>query len=207
MTEPRERVRFDKWLWAARFYKTRTLAAQAIDAGQARVDDERVKPAHAVRVGERVTVRKAGPRVGCRGDRAVRPARVGARRPRCCTASRPRASRRARRRSRSARRRSQRQAALHRPADEARPAQARGLPERAVEAVPDGRTASCDRQHSRMFARSSKKLGLSVAAEDQPREQSAASDQAERVPDEAAGERPASARRHASHCTRPARAR
>src|SRR4249919_1951990 len=60
MIEPRERVRFDKWLWAARFYKTRTLAAQAIDAGQARVDDERVKPAHAVRVGLRVTVRRQG---------------------------------------------------------------------------------------------------------------------------------------------------
>ena len=60
MNEPRERVRFDKWLWAARFYKTRTLAAQAIDAGQARVDDERVKPAHAVRVGLRVTVRRQG---------------------------------------------------------------------------------------------------------------------------------------------------
>ena len=60
MTEPRERVRFDKWLWAARFYKTRTLAAQAIDGGQARVDDERVKPAHAVRVGVRVTVRRQG---------------------------------------------------------------------------------------------------------------------------------------------------
>lgn len=60
MNDPRERVRFDKWLWAARFYKTRTLAAQAIDAGQARVGDERVKPAHAVRVGERVTVRRQG---------------------------------------------------------------------------------------------------------------------------------------------------
>jgi len=60
MTEPRERVRFDKWLWAARFYKTRTLAAQAIDAGQARVADERVKPAHAMRAGLRVTVRRQG---------------------------------------------------------------------------------------------------------------------------------------------------
>ena len=60
MTDPRERVRFDKWLWAARFYKTRTLAAQAIDAGQARIGDERVKPAHAVRIGERVTVRRQG---------------------------------------------------------------------------------------------------------------------------------------------------
>ncbi|MEO5765185.1 MAG: RNA-binding S4 domain-containing protein [Casimicrobiaceae bacterium] len=58
MSEPRERIRLDKWLWAARFYKTRTLAAQAIEAGQARVDGERVKPAHAVRVGERIAVRR-----------------------------------------------------------------------------------------------------------------------------------------------------
>jgi ribosome-associated heat shock protein Hsp15 len=54
------RVRFDKWLWAARFYKTRSLAAQAIDAGQARVNDERLKPAHAMRIGEMVSVRKSG---------------------------------------------------------------------------------------------------------------------------------------------------
>ena len=55
-----ERVRFDKWLWAARFYKTRSLAAQAIDAGQARVGDERVKPARALHPGETVSVRKSG---------------------------------------------------------------------------------------------------------------------------------------------------
>jgi ribosome-associated heat shock protein Hsp15 len=54
------RVRFDKWLWAARFYKTRSLAAQAIDAGHARIDGERVKSAHCVRLGERVTLRRAG---------------------------------------------------------------------------------------------------------------------------------------------------
>lgn len=54
------RLRFDKWLWAARFYKTRTLAAQAIDAGQARIADERVKPAHVVRVGDIVSVRRDG---------------------------------------------------------------------------------------------------------------------------------------------------
>jgi ribosome-associated heat shock protein Hsp15 len=55
-----ERIRFDKWLWAARFYKTRSLAAQAIDSGQARVGDERVKPARALRQGETVAVRKSG---------------------------------------------------------------------------------------------------------------------------------------------------
>jgi ribosome-associated heat shock protein Hsp15 len=52
------RFRLDKWLWAARFYKTRSLAAQAIEAGQVKVDDERVKPAHAVKVGAMVVIRK-----------------------------------------------------------------------------------------------------------------------------------------------------
>jgi ribosome-associated heat shock protein Hsp15 len=54
------RIRLDKWLWAARFYKTRTLAAQAVDAGHVRVDGERVKTAHALRAGARVSIRKAG---------------------------------------------------------------------------------------------------------------------------------------------------
>jgi ribosome-associated heat shock protein Hsp15 len=52
------RVRLDKWLWAARFYRTRTLSAQAIDAGHVRVDGERVKAAHPIRAGMRVSVRK-----------------------------------------------------------------------------------------------------------------------------------------------------
>ncbi|HKE40567.1 MAG TPA: S4 domain-containing protein [Casimicrobiaceae bacterium] len=55
-----QRARFDKWLWAARFYKTRSLAAQAITTGQARVDGERVKPAHDVKPGQRVIVRRGG---------------------------------------------------------------------------------------------------------------------------------------------------
>jgi ribosome-associated heat shock protein Hsp15 len=54
------RVRFDKWLWAARFYKTRALAAHAIEAGQARLGGDRVKPAHVVRVGDAVCVNKQG---------------------------------------------------------------------------------------------------------------------------------------------------
>lgn len=53
-------VRLDKWLWAARFYKTRSLAAQAIDAGQARVGEERVKPARTLRIGNSVSVRRGG---------------------------------------------------------------------------------------------------------------------------------------------------
>ena len=55
-----DRVRIDKWLWAARFYKTRSLASAAVEAGQVRVDGERVKPARLVHGGERVSVRKAG---------------------------------------------------------------------------------------------------------------------------------------------------
>jgi ribosome-associated heat shock protein Hsp15 len=52
------RVRVDKWLWAARFYRTRSLAAQAIETGHVRVDGERVKPAHPLRASSRVLVRK-----------------------------------------------------------------------------------------------------------------------------------------------------
>jgi ribosome-associated heat shock protein Hsp15 len=44
--------RLDKWLWAARFYKTRSLAAAAIEAGKVKVRNERVKPARAVRIGD-----------------------------------------------------------------------------------------------------------------------------------------------------------
>ena len=56
----RPRVRYDKWLWAARFFRTRSLAAQAIDAGQARLAGARVKPAHPVRVGDAVSLRRRG---------------------------------------------------------------------------------------------------------------------------------------------------
>lgn len=52
------KLRADKWLWAARFYKTRALACEAIDTGRVRVAGERVKPARALKVGDRVTVRK-----------------------------------------------------------------------------------------------------------------------------------------------------
>ena len=45
-------VRIDKWLWAARFFKTRTLAADAVSNGRVRVSDERVKPAHMLKTGE-----------------------------------------------------------------------------------------------------------------------------------------------------------
>lgn len=50
-------VRLDKWLWAARFYRTRSAAAAAIDAGQVRIGDQRVKPAKAIRVGDVIVMR------------------------------------------------------------------------------------------------------------------------------------------------------
>ena len=52
--EDAARVRIDKWLWAARFYKTRSLALAAIENGRVRVEGERVKPARETRVGERI---------------------------------------------------------------------------------------------------------------------------------------------------------
>jgi ribosome-associated heat shock protein Hsp15 len=52
-------VRLDKWLWAARFYKTRSLAQKAIAAGQVRLAGERVKSSHDVRPGDPVAVRKS----------------------------------------------------------------------------------------------------------------------------------------------------
>lgn len=51
MSESQEKVRIDKWLWAARFFKTRGLAAEAIDGGKIRYDGERPKPAKEVRIG------------------------------------------------------------------------------------------------------------------------------------------------------------
>ena len=55
-----ESVRIDKWLWAARFYKTRSLAAQAVTGGRAQLNGARVKPARAVQVGDEVEVNKDG---------------------------------------------------------------------------------------------------------------------------------------------------
>jgi len=52
-----ERVRLDKWLWAARFFKTRSLAVEAIEGGKVRVNDERAKPAKEVRLGMKLTIR------------------------------------------------------------------------------------------------------------------------------------------------------
>lgn len=57
MTDEHDRVRIDKWLWAARFYKTRALAAAAVQGGKAQVNGDRVKPAKLLRAGDVLIVR------------------------------------------------------------------------------------------------------------------------------------------------------
>lgn len=52
-----EKLRIDKWLWAARFYKTRTLASEEIDKGRVHINGVAVKPAREVKAGDTVMVR------------------------------------------------------------------------------------------------------------------------------------------------------
>lgn len=51
-------VRLDKWLWAARFFKTRSQAAEAVNGGKVHVNGVRSKPARAVEVGHTLTIRR-----------------------------------------------------------------------------------------------------------------------------------------------------
>ncbi|BCF98303.1 heat-shock protein 15 [Paraburkholderia sp. PGU19] len=55
-TEPGARLRIDKWLWAARFFKTRSLATDAVEKGRVRIGGATVKPAKDVRVGDLVEI-------------------------------------------------------------------------------------------------------------------------------------------------------
>ena len=54
-----ESVRLDKWLWAARFYKTRALAVEAVNGGHVHVNGQRVKPSRDVHVGDELKISKA----------------------------------------------------------------------------------------------------------------------------------------------------
>ena len=56
MPEPPEKVRIDLWLWAARFFKSRSLAKAAVQGGKVHLDGERVKPSHGVREGSVITI-------------------------------------------------------------------------------------------------------------------------------------------------------
>ena len=58
MTDPLQRLRIDKWLWAARFFKTRALAVQAIERGRVQVAGANVKPARELKAGDWVRLRQ-----------------------------------------------------------------------------------------------------------------------------------------------------
>lgn len=56
MQHPLETVRLDKWLWAARFFKTRSMATEAVSGGRVHLNGNRSKPAHPLRVGDRLSI-------------------------------------------------------------------------------------------------------------------------------------------------------
>lgn len=55
---PAKPMRLDKWLWAARFFKTRSLATDAVDAGKVQLNDKRSKPAREIHIGDRLEISK-----------------------------------------------------------------------------------------------------------------------------------------------------
>jgi ribosome-associated heat shock protein Hsp15 len=58
MSENEDKTRIDKWLWAARFYKTRSLAAEAVAGGKVQVNGERVKRARPLLIGDEIRIRQ-----------------------------------------------------------------------------------------------------------------------------------------------------
>lgn len=63
MQEPVQSVRLDKWLWAARFFKSRSLACEAIEMGRVHVNGDRVKPARLIKTGEKVRIQRGQDRI------------------------------------------------------------------------------------------------------------------------------------------------
>ena len=57
MNDDSDKLRIDKWLWAARFFKTRSLAADAVESGKVLVNEARVKPAKTVGAGDKLDLR------------------------------------------------------------------------------------------------------------------------------------------------------
>lgn len=57
MTGDTDKMRIDKWLWAARFFKTRSLAADAVESGKVQINQVRVKPAKAIAAGDMLDIR------------------------------------------------------------------------------------------------------------------------------------------------------
>ncbi len=60
-----ENNRLDKWLWAARFFKTRSIATDAVDSGKVRVDGDRAKPAKEVKIGAIINIRNKDFEIEC----------------------------------------------------------------------------------------------------------------------------------------------
>lgn len=58
MSESEQGVRVDRWLWAARFFKTRSLAKTAVEGGKVHVDGQRIKPAKDIRIGQSVKINR-----------------------------------------------------------------------------------------------------------------------------------------------------
>lgn len=58
MSSPSEAVRLDKWLWAARFYKTRSVARNMVDGGKVHYNGQRTKPSKLVELGAIITLRQ-----------------------------------------------------------------------------------------------------------------------------------------------------
>ena len=58
ISQPTQQIRIDKWLWAARFFKTRSLAAEAVSGGKIEVNGARAKPSKSVRLGDRLNIRR-----------------------------------------------------------------------------------------------------------------------------------------------------
>ena len=70
-------VRLDRWLWSARFFKTRQMAADAVRSGRVLLNDKHTKPAKSVRIGDQVRIRKAAFRYAVQVT-ALSETRVGA---------------------------------------------------------------------------------------------------------------------------------
>lgn len=58
MTSETEKIRIDKWLWAARLFKTRGLAVEAVSGGKVHLNGQRAKPSHRIRIGDNLTIRR-----------------------------------------------------------------------------------------------------------------------------------------------------
>ncbi len=58
MEEREKKIRIDKWLWAARFFKTRSLATEAVSGGRVHLNGTRIKPAREVHVGDQLNIRR-----------------------------------------------------------------------------------------------------------------------------------------------------